>query len=66
MTHTFGSHGSDVVEPFFDCGHPVRWVFVSPAGNLGDGRHGTLQSTARLGYHGVMTQVKVKGLNNVR
>ncbi len=62
---TFVPHGSDIVEPFFDCSHPMRGVFMAAAGNLSDGCHWALQSTTRLGYHCIMPKVKVKGLNDV-
>lgn len=62
---TFIPHGSDVVEPLLDRGYAVRRVLVPPPRDLGDGCHGALQGAARLGNHGVVTQVEVQSLNYV-
>lgn len=62
---TFTPHGSDVVEPFFDCGDSMWGVFMPPPGYFSYGGHWALERTAGFGHHGVMTKMEIQRLNNV-
>lgn len=62
---TFVPHGSDVVEPLFDCGDSVWRVFMSTAGDFSYRGHWTLESATGFCHHSVMTKMEVQSLDYV-
>lgn len=63
---TFIPRGCHIIEPLLHTGNSVGGIFVAAARYLCDGGHGAFQGPTGLGDHGVVTQMKVQGLNNVR
>lgn len=63
---TFVPHGSDVAEPFFDCGNSMWRVFMPPSGYFGYGGHWAFECTTGFGHHGVMAKMEIQCLNYIR
>lgn len=66
LTLTFIPRGCHIIEPLLHTGNSMGGIFVAAPGYLGDCGHGAFQSSTGLGDHGVMAQMKVQGLHNVR
>lgn len=62
---TFVPHGSDIVEPLFDCSYSVWRIFVSPAGDFGYSGHWTFESATGFCHHSVVTKMEVQSLDYV-
>lgn len=62
---TFIPHGSNVVEPFFNCGDSMWGVFMPSPGYFGYGGHRAFECAAGFGHHGVVTKMEIQCLNDV-